>query len=207
MTTLWNLILTVLLSTGFLVTPAVADQDAWRSALQRCEVNWSEPSKDSLGSMPLGNGDIGINVWVEAGGDLLFYLSKTDAWSENAQLLKLGRVRVHLSPNPFQPGQPFQQRLHLANGEIVITAGTGPQAVTLRVWVDANHPVVQVDMEGQSPFEVQADLEVWRTARRELKGQDRNSVYGLFSSPTPIFFGSGQGRGRWRGPSRLVPPE
>ncbi len=27
---------------------------------------WDTPSKDALGSMPLGNGDIGLNVWVEA---------------------------------------------------------------------------------------------------------------------------------------------
>ena len=96
--------------------------------------------------MPLGNGDVGVNVWVESGGDLLLYLSKTDAWSENAQLLKLGRIRVQLSPNPFQPGQHFEQRLHLVTGEIIITAGSGSQASTLRVWVDANHPLVQADM-------------------------------------------------------------
>ena len=169
------------------VRAGAGDVGAWQAELERCDVNWPEPSQDSRGSMPLGNGDLGANVWVEPGGDLLFYLSKTDAWSENAQLLKLGRVRVRLSPNPFLPGQPFQQRLRLAAGEIAITAGTGAQALTLRVWVDANHPVLQVDMDGQSPFHVQADLEVWRTARRELQGQQRHPVYGLYDSPTPVF--------------------
>ena len=186
MNTIRALFAALLLATVFMAS-AAAREASWGAALERCDVTWPEPSKDSLGSMPLGNGDIGVNVWVESGGDLLFYISKTDAWSENAQLLKLGRVRVHLSPNPFQPGQHFQQQLHLATGEIVITAGTGSQAVTLRVWVDANHPVVQVDMEGNSPFEVQANLEVWRTSQRELKGLDRNSVYGLHDSPTPVF--------------------
>jgi hypothetical protein len=38
-------------------------------------VVWDTPSRDSSGSMPLGNGDIGLNVWVEEEGDLLFYLS------------------------------------------------------------------------------------------------------------------------------------
>ena len=65
---------------------------------------WTTPSRDSSGSMPLGNGDIGLNVWVEEDGDLLFYLSKTDAWDENARLLKLGRVRVSLTPSPFCAG-------------------------------------------------------------------------------------------------------
>src|ERR1700679_875658 len=43
-------------------------------------VSWDEPGPGSSASMPLGNGDIGLNVWVDPGGDLLFYISKTDAW-------------------------------------------------------------------------------------------------------------------------------
>ncbi len=81
--------------------------------LDRCNVIWDSPSSDSSGSMPLGNGDIGLNLWLEHGGDLLFYISKTDAWSEIARLQKLGRVRVRLTPNPFVPGRPlFQTRDH-----------------------------------------------------------------------------------------------
>jgi hypothetical protein len=69
------------------------------------------------------NGDIGLNVWVEENGDLLFYISKTDSWSENGSLLKLGRVRVRLSPNPFERGLPFQQKLKLHESEIEVVAG------------------------------------------------------------------------------------
>ena len=154
---------------------------------QRCDVIWRTPSKDSLGSMPIGNGDVGLNVWVEQDGDLLFYLAKTDAWSENARLLKLCRVRVTLSPNPFAKGQPFVQQLRLQTGEIVIEAGQGQQAVSIRVWVDANHPVVHVDAESRSPLDVQANLEVWRTSRRELKDKERFSAYGLMKSLAPVF--------------------
>jgi hypothetical protein len=33
--------------------------------------------------MPLGNGDITANVWVENnGGDLMMYIGKSDCWSE-----------------------------------------------------------------------------------------------------------------------------
>jgi Domain of unknown function (DUF5703) len=38
------------------------------------------PSTDSSGSMPLGNGDIGLNVWVERRRSP-FFLAKSDAWS------------------------------------------------------------------------------------------------------------------------------
>ena len=86
------------------------------------EIVWDSPSHDSSGSMPLGNGDIGLNVWVEEDGDLLFYIGKTDAWDENAQLLKLGRLRLALQPNPFGAGLPFRQELNTTNGTISIAA-------------------------------------------------------------------------------------
>ncbi|HUZ07389.1 MAG TPA: DUF5703 domain-containing protein [Candidatus Paceibacterota bacterium] len=79
--------------------------------LDRYNVVWNSPGLDASGSMPIGNGEVGLNVWVEANGDLVFYISRTDAWSECNRLLKLGRVRVHLSPNPFAAGQPFRQEL------------------------------------------------------------------------------------------------
>ena len=40
---------------------------AWPVASQ--DVVWDSPSTDAKGCMPLGNGDIGLNVWVEASGD------------------------------------------------------------------------------------------------------------------------------------------
>ena len=86
--------------------------------LDASNVVWDSPSADAAGSMPIGNGDIGLNVWAEADGDLLFLIGKTDSWSENARLLKLGRVRVKLSPNPFGQGLPFRQTLRLRQGEI-----------------------------------------------------------------------------------------
>jgi len=58
-----------------------------QSPVDRYNVVWEAPGKDSSDSMPTGNGDIGLNVWVEEDGDLLFYVGKTDAWSENGRLL------------------------------------------------------------------------------------------------------------------------
>jgi hypothetical protein len=147
--------------------------------LGRYNVVWETPSKDSSGSMPIGNGNIGLNVWVEEGGDLLFYISKTDAWSENARLLKLGMVRVKLSPNPFEKGAPFKQSLKLRQGEIEITAGPAERKVTLRVWVDANQKVIRVEAEGKQRFNLETQLEVWRRIKRELKGNEANSARGL----------------------------
>jgi len=131
-----------------------------------CNVVWTTPSSNSLGSMPLGNGDIALNVWVEQDGDLLFYISKTDAWSDNATghkgLVKLGRVRVKLTPNPLAAGQSFRQELVLGDGEIVITAGPAEAATTLRVWVDANQPVIHVEAQGAQPTTATVSFETLR---------------------------------------------
>ncbi|MCS7032385.1 MAG: DUF5703 domain-containing protein, partial [Phycisphaerae bacterium] len=68
--------------------------------LREYNVVWDSPSVDQTGSMPIGNGDLGANVWVEAHtGELILLLGKTDAWDENGILLKLGRVRVRFSPS------------------------------------------------------------------------------------------------------------
>jgi hypothetical protein len=108
-------------------------------------VTWNAPSLNSKGSMPLGNGDIGINVWAEEDGDLLMYLAKTDAWSEdvfsNEGLLKLGRIRVHFSNNPFKKGNFFLQTLLLTTGTIAIKAGDD----IINIWVDANNPTVNIE--------------------------------------------------------------
>ena len=156
--------------------------------LDAYNVVWATPSTNHNGSMPIGNGDIGMNVWVEQNGDLLLYLSKTDAWSENCRLLKLGKVRVSLSPNPFSEGTPFNQTLRLRQGEITIAAGEGEEAVALRIWVDSNKPVIRLEAESSSPFDMQAKLEIWRTDERKInaKGQEANSAYGLHKGPKPI---------------------
>ena len=154
--------------------------------LESLNVVWTSPSLNAQGSMPIGNGDVGLNVWVEPDGDLLFHIGKTDAWSENGRLLKLGRVRVELTPNPFIDGAPFQQELRLREGEIAIAAGKGARATTIRVWVDANRPVIRIAAGSESPFDMQVSLETWRKGRRELKDMDAHSARGLVGGPEPI---------------------
>jgi hypothetical protein len=62
--------------------------------LRKYNVVWDRPGSNSKGSMPIGNGDIGLNVWAEADtGSVCFYISKTDSWDENGRLLKLSAER------------------------------------------------------------------------------------------------------------------
>ena len=135
--------------------------------LDRCNVTWTTPSGDSRGSMPLGNGDLGLNVWVEKSGDLLFYIGKTDAWSDNVGggkgLLKLGRVRVKLDP-PLEVASNFTQRLSLRDGMIQVESAIGNQQSKILLWVDANRPVIRLEAESAQPRELRVAFETLRPA-------------------------------------------
>ena len=135
-----------------------------QSAVERYHVIWDSPSEDCHGSMPLGNGDIGLNAWIEPSGDLVFYIGKTDSWEDNARLAKVGKVRVRLDPAPIMT--PFRQELSLADATLVARYGDGTR---LRLWVDANHPVIHVSVEGaRAATTATAAIELWRTDRYTL---------------------------------------
>ena len=133
---------------------------------------WHSPSENSMGSMPAGNGDIGINLWVERNGDLLFYLSKSDAWNENCRLFKLGRIRLSLTPNPFAEGNWFLQELKLNDGIIHIEGGSKNNPLSVDVRVDANHPVVEMKVKSATPVEGKVSLEIWRDHRRKVTSKN-----------------------------------
>ncbi len=121
--------------------------------------------------MPLGNGDIGLNVWTEKNGDVCFYISKTDAWTEDNHssyaLPKLGRVRISYNNTPLTGDTPVLQSLHLRDGAIEISGGGGPNRLKLRIWVDANAPVVRVQSTSASPTSIKVVME---TSRAEAIG-------------------------------------
>ena len=142
----------------------------------RYDVTWNTPSDDVSGSMPLGNGDIGVNAWVEKSGDLAFYISKTDSWDDNGRLLKVGRVRMRLKPSPLPSSATFRQTLNLADATINVRYGEGDAAVDCRVWVDANHPVIYAEFNGARPFEAEASIELWRTERFVLPSIEVSDV-------------------------------
>jgi hypothetical protein len=137
--------------------------------------------------MPVGNGDIGLNVWVENGGDLLFYVAKNDSWCENARLLTLGRFRVKLNPNPFGEGLPFQQELSLRQGKIAITAGQEDSQISIRLWVDANEPVAQIEVDGTKDFDIKVSLETWRNEEHELMNLTHSDIYYNYLEPPSPF--------------------
>ncbi len=151
-------------------------------------IQWTSPGPGSAQSMPLGNGDIGLNVWVEKNGDLVFYISKSDAWGgepENQKdpwmkqggiLMKLGAIRVSVSNNPLATSSSFKQILRLSNGEITVQEGEGNRAVNFRVWVDANNPVIRVEAKSNKPQTITVKLENWRAGLTDTVLNHQNSI-------------------------------
>jgi hypothetical protein len=132
------------------------------------DIIWTIPGKSSSDSMPLGNGELGINLWVEENGDLRFYLGRNDTFSEISQLCKAGGMRVSLSPNPFVAAAPFRQHLKLRDGICEITAGPPEKSVSIQVFVDSASPVVHLLGKSKQPLAVTAKVESWRTEPQQV---------------------------------------
>ncbi|MFC3563002.1 DUF5703 domain-containing protein [Pedobacter jamesrossensis] len=131
-------------------------------------VIWTSQSHNSSESMPVGGGDIGLNVWVEK-GEVYLYLSRSGTFDENNTLLKLGRVKLKFSPNPFE-GETFKQELVLKDGYAQIN-GANTQ---IKVWVDVFNPVVHLDIKSTQKITTEASYESWRFEDRITKGKENN---------------------------------
>ena len=81
--------------------PVPGDSGVGLQSAREARLMWTEPGVSSADSVPLGNGDIGMNVWNEADGSISFYISKTDAWDGKAELVKVGKLRLQLTPTPL----------------------------------------------------------------------------------------------------------
>jgi hypothetical protein len=65
------------------------------------------PSLKHSDNMPLGNGELTANIWVNGSdGSISLLLGRSDAWSSVVQPLKVGRVKILMEPSPFLPTRP-----------------------------------------------------------------------------------------------------
>jgi len=146
--------------------------NAQSTELKTYNLVWDSQSKNSGESMPCGGGDIGLNVWVEK-GELYFYISKSGTFDENNTFLKLGRIKLTLSPNPFSGGN-FRQELSLQDGSVIITGKNGNLDTKVKLWVDVFHPVIHVEVTSGQPIKAEAAYESWRYRDRAANGTENN---------------------------------
>ncbi|WPU96715.1 DUF5703 domain-containing protein [Mucilaginibacter sabulilitoris] len=147
--------------------------------IDRYNPTWTSQSKNSSESMPCGGGDIGLNVWVEH-GELLFYIARSGTFDENNAMLKLGRIRVKLSPNPFDGGE-FKQELTLHNGTVFIDGKSSGISAQIKLWVDVYRPVIHLSIKSNKAIKTEAAFESWRYQDRSVKGTENNQGSWKFS--------------------------
>jgi hypothetical protein len=145
------------------------------SWLKPYNVIWTTPGGKALNSMPSGGGNISLNVWT-TDNDLLFYIGSSDSWVDGnvpgeVANVKLNRVRLNISPNPFTGN--FCQELDLATNSIRVSGeAVDGTSVCLKVWVDAFRPIVHVEGDASRPVTATVQVETWKGEARF----DNNSV-------------------------------
>ena len=167
----------LLLALGLAVSAAVPD------VVSRASVTWSDANvrtscplplatlimitcqwSDELGSMPLGNGDVSMNVWVDqTSGALMWYLAKSDAFDANANPIKVMRLELAFDPPLWTPAvSTFNQTLDVAGASVSITSSQ----YSVLIFVDANSDTAYVTASsvGSGTFSLTATLDVYRNA-------------------------------------------
>lgn len=162
---------------------AVPQPDAeTQSWLAPYNIVWTEPATKALHSMPCGGGNIALNVWTTR-EDLLFYIASPDSWDGKTQV-KIGRVRITLSPNPF--AGELRQELDLATNSINVSGRAADgTAVKLRVWADVQQPVVHVEGEASKPVQATASIEMIGGAEGRIEQNAAIWRFRVSDGPSP----------------------
>jgi hypothetical protein len=146
------------------------------------DFTWTSPSRNSSESMPCGGGDTGLNVWVE-NGDLFFYVARSGSFDENNTLLKQGRFRIRLTPNPFTNASDFHQTLKVNDGYVEITA----RETKIQLWADVFKPVIHVEIQDKKTVTCEVRYESWRYADRLMRKGEADQCSYKWAPPKGFF--------------------
>lgn len=179
-----------LIRVAFLLSCAAASWAQPPADLATYSPAWTTPGADASDSMPIGNGEVGLNVWTEPDGDIVFYLARTDAWSEASRLMKIGRVRVELDPPLMKAGREFVQHLDLPRGVLRIASTAPGDTCEIELFVHPDTPVVYLGGRADTPRKVKITHESWRTESKRLTGSgpdaELTSSWTMHSAPDSI---------------------
>ncbi len=163
---------------------AAAGVPAWTQTVASNNVTWTTLGTNAHDSMPIGNGDLAANAWTEQNGAIVLLIAKSDAWTETGKLVKLGRIRIETTPAIFT-GAGFTQTLHLESGAMELHEGQN----AARIWIDANHGALHVELHAARPVTARVALESWRTTHAmEVSSPDKDGMAELGGDGLPVRF-------------------
>jgi hypothetical protein len=143
---------------------------------------WDTPSKNTYETMPLGNGEVALNAWIDETGNLRFYISRIDAIDENGQLLKVGALRI--SPAiPVPATSNFRQTLDVKRGVLEAVYGD----LAYKLWVDANRNIIVAEIKAKTPQSVTVSNEGWRNERTKYGNYECSDLYNVCPYEEPSF--------------------
>lgn len=163
-----------------------------QTATSPYEVVWTTPSTGWNESMPLGNGEIGVNAWLDERGNLSLLLARTDAWDDYGRLVKIGGVKIALfdaaDEIPDKKRAPFLQTLDTRTGLMTVAHGEPGYEVRWRLWVDAKRPVVVVEIDSDYYLSPRLALDLWRTEPPEpLAPPEVSDLYWGTENPGSVY--------------------
>ncbi len=112
------------------------------------------------GLLPIGNGDICANVWIDPDYSLNLLVSKSDALSELTRTLKLGIVKISFGDMIKNPA------IELVVYDGVVELADRHTGFFANIYVDANNPCICVDYRSEHKTDVNVEIINWRD--REL---------------------------------------
>lgn len=124
--------------------------------------------KNAMQSIPLGNGDLGANVWADENA-VHFLLSKTDAFSRLHRLLKTGYLKL-IFPNGVL-NESLNFHLVLEEGILKIKN----ENINIEIYADAYSPIYKINVSGKYARQTKLEIENYREKPELLAGNDRSN--------------------------------
>lgn len=123
-------------------------------------VIYTSPSNTDRGLMPLGNGELGVSLWVTKDA-ICGYLSRSDSLTECDRNVKLGMFRIQIEPSVLEYPD-FHQELVLEDGAIVLYAGPKECRLKMCAFVERERDVLRIGIESEQNVTIKCFYETWR---------------------------------------------
>ena len=132
------------------------------------KIKFNQIGKNDCDSFPLGNGDIGINVWPAINNRIEMYISKTDSFSSALELLKIGKVTIDLESDEIVKFISYE--LNTETGICKILYDTA----VVTMFVDMYNPCIRINVNSDYKIKVRVNNEMWRKKDTRLKSDANN---------------------------------
>lgn len=123
-------------------------------------------------SLPIGNGDIGANVWADCDGDINILISKTDAVSEIGRLLKVGLIKLKFTFPVFLNEEP-DTTLDFSDGSVTVKNSTSE--VKIAAFRDTS--LLAAKFTSIKNIKMQAEAIIWRDKLYKHNPVDQSARY------------------------------